>query len=213
MSNNIKVDLSHNNIQQINLARLEYISTNQDTVPSKIRPPRNASVLLSSNPIQCDCEVYDLVRYLNNQMDPRAQAFVKLDIDNMICDGPEYMAGLPVAQLNSSSIKCLVESLETQKDDPCSSDFNCDCWMRPSDNSLLLDCAGRNLTAPPAYIDARGYDHVELDLSMNELRTGPNMSAKGYNKVVSLNLAENKISAVEESLITPSLKVSRTFIL
>ncbi|OXU30431.1 hypothetical protein TSAR_004483 [Trichomalopsis sarcophagae] len=206
-SNRIKVDLSHNNIQLLNLTRLEFISTNQIADKSNIMHPRNVIVFLSSNPIQCDCKLYDLVRYLNNQMDLQAQEFVKLNVKNMTCDGPEHMAGLVVEQLETSAIKCRVQSPKAQKDDPCATNSTCECWMRPSDDSLLLDCARRNLTSPPAWIDTRGYDRVELDLSRNELRTGPNMSAKGYDKVVSLNLAENKITDVEVNLITPNLKI------
>ncbi|XP_001604871.2 protein toll [Nasonia vitripennis] len=191
MSNNIEVDLRYNNIHHVNLANLEYISANESG------NPRQASIFLSSNPIHCDCKIYDLVRYLDQQMD--FPSGTKFYVEDMVCDGPKHMAGLLVSRLKSHSIKCLTET--------CASDSTCDCWMRPSDSTLLLDCAGRNLTNPPSWIDTHGAERVELDLSRNKLSTGPNMTAKGYNKVVRLNLSENKIIAVDESLIAPKLKI------
>lgn len=93
--------------------------------------------------------------------------------------------------------------------DPCSpNNPACDCWLRPEDKALLLDCAARNLTRPPEWIDAQHVAKVELDLRMNKLREPPSMYKKGYEKVTSLNLARNDISFVDERLLSPNLKVN-----
>jgi hypothetical protein len=101
-----------------------------------------------------------------------------------------------------------VESEQPRPGDPCSPNGGaCTCWLRPEDRALLLDCASRNLTRPPEWIDARAVAKVELDLRINELKEPPSMYKKGYEKVTSLNLAKNRISVVDERLLSPNLKV------
>ncbi|XP_011506298.1 PREDICTED: protein toll-like [Ceratosolen solmsi marchali] len=200
ISSSVSVDLRHNNISRVVLARLELMAANQSA-------PRDVIVDIADNPIRCDCEVYELLRYLNGDMHPYVQNYVHLRPGNLSCESPDYIRGAQVFELKAKSLKCLVESEQPRPGDPCSpSGGACTCWLRPEDRALLLDCAARNLTRPPEWIDARAVAKVELDLTMNELKEPPSMYKKGYEKVTSLNLAKNRISVVDERLLSPNLK-------
>lgn len=101
-----------------------------------------------------------------------------------------------------------MESEQPRPGDPCSPNGGaCTCWLRRHDRSLLLDCAGRNLTHAPEWIDARDVAKVELDLRNNYLEEPPSMYKKGYEKVTSVNLSGNRILFIDERLLSPNLKV------
>ncbi|XP_014227287.1 protein toll-like [Trichogramma pretiosum] len=208
VSDELTVDLRHNNISRIVLTRLESIAGNQSQ-------PRNVYVDIAANPLRCDCEIYELLRYLNGDMHPNVQNYVHLRPGNLSCAGPEYARGRLVGEQRARDLKCLVESPEARPGDPCSPDARlaCACWLRPEDQALLLDCRSRGLRrAPDWIIDAadQRVQKVELDLSGNELTKAPSMHRKkGYEKVTSLNLAGNKISEIDETLLSPQLKTLR----
>jgi protein toll len=199
--------LRHNSINQVNLERLEYVSANASTTDS-----RYVKVRLEGNPIQCDCDLYSLLRYTNKEMSAKALEHVLLELGDASCSGPDYMSGLKLAELKAAELKCLIESSYPRPGDPCEPDSPCDCWLRPADRALILDCAARNLTTPPPWIDARTVERIELDLAMNHLEAMPDMSARGYQKVRSLNLSGNHIGRVHESLFTPNLEVTNRFL-
>lgn len=92
----VEVDLRHNNISRVVLTKLEIMSTNQSEA-------RKVFVEIDDNPLRCDCEVYDLVRYFNGEMHPYAQNYVHLKPGNLSCVSPAYMRG---NQVCNSSISC-----------------------------------------------------------------------------------------------------------
>lgn len=101
-----------------------------------------------------------------------------------------------------------MESDQPRPGDPCSPiDGACRCWLRRSDRTLLLDCAARNLTHAPDWIEARDVSRVELDLRDNLLEEPPSMYKKGYEKVTSVNLSGNRILFIDERLLSSNLKV------
>lgn len=71
------------------LSKLEDMATNQTTA-------RKVVVDIDDNPMRCDCEVYDLVRYFNGDMHPHAQNYVHLRPGNLSCESPVYMRGSQV---------------------------------------------------------------------------------------------------------------------
>jgi protein toll len=85
----VSVDLRHNNISRVVLARLELIAANQSAA-------RDVIVDIADNPIRCDCEVYELLRYFNGDMHPYVQNYVHLRPGNLSCDSPDYIRGAQV---------------------------------------------------------------------------------------------------------------------
>ena len=204
LSNRLIVDLSHNQINQINLANIEKIASNHDDSEN-----RNVTIIIEDNPIHCDCEIYSFLKFLDSETKSKISKYVKFEIEKLSCDEPENLLGWQVKKLRASSHKCLVETETNHRDDPCTSGGPCDCWIRPSDESLLLDCSNRNLQRLPKIIDSRGQKLVELDLSENDLNEAPNLKRKGFDRINYLNLAGNSISNLTiENVASSSLKVS-----
>ncbi|XP_058791509.1 protein toll-like [Phymastichus coffea] len=205
VSSKLQVDLTHNAISTIDLTRLEHIAAEQ-------HDSRQVTVNLNSNPIYCDCQLYSLLRYTNGELKPAALDFVTLQVQHLACDGPEHMRGTRLLSLKTPELKCILDrdgQSTAASGDPCSANGACDCWLRPVDRTLILDCAARNLTEAPALIVLGNADYVEIDLSANALTLAPSLLGNGYDKVRSLNLAGNLIGRLDEDLISPNLKVLR----
>ena len=138
------------------------------------------------------------------------QSRIVLFINNEIT--PFFWSSSPqVPGLEPKSLKCLVESKQHRLGDPCSpADRACTCWFRPVDRTLLLDCANRSLADAPMFINNKGVDKIELDLSMNFLVDLPSVHDRpGYEKIESLVLSRNRIDFIGQSLFMyPQLKVS-----
>ncbi|XP_011506342.1 PREDICTED: protein toll-like [Ceratosolen solmsi marchali] len=202
VSKSVSLDLRYNSISQVNLERLERVSANKSFVES-----RYVHVRLEENPIHCDCDLYSLLRYVNKEMSTAALNYMRLELGGLSCSSPDYMSGRKLTELRTKKLKCLIQSSYSRPGDPCGSDSPCDCWLRPADRALILDCAAKNLTRPPPWIDARTVERIELDLAMNRLEAMPDMNVKGYQKVRTLNLSRNNIDRVHEKLISPNLEI------
>ena len=173
---------------------------------------RNVTVKLHENPIECDCNVYSLLRYLQQDMNPNALNYVDIEIGDLECYGPDYMDGIKIEDINVTDHKCKINFDDDSTNDACSMEGICTCWKRPRDNSLIIDCSGRNLTEVPEFINPRGANCVELDLSDNELSIAPSLNEKGYEDICQLNLAGNKISDLKiDNVASTKLKVKFYF--
>lgn len=198
VSDKVQVNLTHNEISSIDLSRLEFISAQQMS-------SRNVRVDLNSNPIQCDCDLYSLLRYTNEEMSQQALAFITLLMDQLVCDGPDKMKDTRLLSLKTADYNCAL--VDDDSSDPCAPDGMCECWLRPSDRTLILDCTARNLTEAPTNIISGNADRVEVDLSGNSLRMAPSLMDNGYEKVRLIDLSGNQIEFINHSLISPNLEV------
>ncbi|CAB0032072.1 unnamed protein product [Trichogramma brassicae] len=222
VSSQLDVDLRHNRIAFVNLDQLELLSANLDQLQQQ---QRRLSIKLGHNPVQCDCSLYPLLRHVSGESTPQARAYVSFDLDEARCYGPDYATGRLLSSFEASSFKCLVdveydkeneqeENEEDEKDEEGEDDYEacgptgpCDCWLRPADRALLLDCSERNLTeAPPRLANHGQADCVELDLSHNSLERAPRFEQAGYERLCALDLADNDISEFEQTMPAPNLK-------
>lgn len=97
-SNKLTVRLGHNNITRVLLANLETLSQQAaiNNLNNSQFIKRDIEVDLSENPIRCDCEVYDFLRFLNGDMHPSVYDYVYFNLNNLNCRTPENMAGTRV---------------------------------------------------------------------------------------------------------------------
>ncbi|KAJ8680226.1 hypothetical protein QAD02_016013 [Eretmocerus hayati] len=217
MSSSVRVDLRHNYISLVDLSRLELISSRQglegqdhEDFLTNESASRDVRIYLDENPLRCDCEVYHLLRYAHGKMRPEALRYAKLQLDNLHCSDTEENSiyqGKLVMELDPAKLECSLPRNELLlPGDPCFD--SCDCRFRPDDRTLLMNCSGRNLTRAPGFIEAHSADRVQIDLSDNLLKRVPDVrNTRGYGRAVEMSLARNKISHIDEKILSENLQV------
>ena len=179
------------------------------------QPSPNRRILLEQNPLICDCKVYDLLRYLEDRLEPEARSMFEIIPGNLTCADPPEVSGTAVRQISSLKLQCLLPQLT---DCP----HRCTCLERPADSAFIVDCSGLNLSQSPAtlpdplkldrsvlWLRKLKLNHTELWLKRNSIVTLPAITAPGYNRVTRLYLSHNNISTLEAEQVPPHLQVSR----
>ncbi|XP_063987785.1 protein toll [Diachasmimorpha longicaudata] len=185
-SQNLYVDLSFNRIETISLMYAEIYARSWETAKNK-----TVTVSIENNPLNCDCDIYDLLRYQEGDMDAKVKNIVDLKMTNLTCQKPSWLATTPVENIKFESLKCLVEDA-TIYNATCPD--VCKCWMKPNNRSYIIDCSYRNLTKAPDHVRAPQGLSIELYLGGNSLRNMPSMSSPGYDTVKVLSLSRNEIT-------------------
>ncbi|XP_076672912.1 toll like receptor [Andrena cerasifolii] len=182
VSNNIRVDLSHNNITHIYLGTAEEVARFQNI-------SRDVIILVNDNPIVCDCDMYYFLRYLEGRMHPYVQNYFHIIPEALTCQSPAWLANTSVTQLKSTSLKCEIT-------DPCPR--NCTCWVQPDNKAFLINCSKRNFTSAPRDIKNLPDYQLELNLAGNQLTTMLPLANIGLNdtQVSKLSLSNNNISDI-----------------
>ncbi|XP_011308295.1 protein toll [Fopius arisanus] len=197
LSENLYVDLSFNRIELISLTYAEAFATPREY-------PKKVIVSVENNPINCDCDIYDLLRYREGDMDPKVQNNVHLKMEKLKCQKPSGLLNLSVENLKSKSLKCLVENPEIYN---ATCPGKCECWLQPSKRAYLIDCSYQGLTVAPQSLKAPGGLTIELNLNGNFLKKMPSMRQPGYEAVTALSLSKNEIMELSQSSLSKNLRV------
>ncbi|XP_076396657.1 uncharacterized protein LOC143265902 isoform X2 [Megachile rotundata] len=130
VSDYITVYLQHNKIQHIYMIRAEEIAKYQNKA-------RDVNIFVGSNPIICDCNLYDFVRYLEGKMHPYVRNyFIIYPGYDSICYGPEQMYNVSVHTLKSKSSKYLNSKSHVKQ---------CICREKETHRIFVVDCASKYL--------------------------------------------------------------------
>ncbi|KAK0080463.1 hypothetical protein PV325_013913 [Microctonus aethiopoides] len=197
LSSQINIDLSSNAIETIWLTSRDFMFQTS---------PRNVIINFENNPIKCDCNLYNVLRFQEGRLHPSLQNSFDLRTKTLKCNGPGPYEGVSLKDLNSNTFLCAVEP--TSRNDSCPSP--CSCAVKPETNAFLIDCANKGLLHPPKIpkIPAEYQSlHVELNLSGNYLTTMPSMTQRGYNQVTVLSLADNNIENIPVENLSDNLEV------
>ncbi|XP_078042792.1 toll like receptor [Augochlora pura] len=192
-SNEIKVDLRYNNITHIYLHSLEKIASTQ-------RIARPVVIQVEDNPIACDCDLYDLLRYLEGKMHPYVQNYFHIIPGNLTCQSPKWSMNISVTNLKSETLKCEVMS-------PCPT--SCTCWAKPYLRAFLVDCSYRNLTNIPRDIQLLPRHKLELNCEGNKLTQLLPLTDLGLSNatISKLLLSNTSISNVPLEILSSDLEV------
>ncbi|XP_033226699.1 protein toll-like [Belonocnema kinseyi] len=209
------LNLSHNDIDIINNIDMDFKQTQDFEIylsDNKIRridmsdrfeeiflqeTRRRIKMHLWNNPLQCDCFLYDFIRYLEGSR-AELKRNLQIDIGPMECSSPNELKGTLIADLKSKDYRC-IESDSKYYEGTCPE--VCSRWIKPSDHKLIFDCAYRNLTEAPKRMCrlANNEYTTEVNLTGNFIRNIPNMNQIGYDKVRHLILSTNNISTIPEN--------------
>ncbi|XP_011863303.1 PREDICTED: protein toll-like [Vollenhovia emeryi] len=195
-SDKIKVDLTHNKIKHILLHNAE----------SNVFQgyARDVIILVQDNPILCDCDLYDFLRYKEGRMHPKVQNYFHIIPGNLTCESPDDEKDVRVTDLRSESLTCVVPDSNV-----CSE--KCDCLIRPEDRAFILNCSNRNLISVPSDIKIPDKYKIpfqfELNFSGNRLTRMPDLKAMELGPVRKLMLSHNAISEISLDGLSSTLQV------
>ena len=178
----------------IDLATVEALAVNSS---------RSHSVSIENNPIQCDCRLYDFLRYLEGRLHLNVKNTLKLLIGKSKCHGPRDFRETAITDLRSKTFKCNVEERCPEE---------CNCYMRPENNGFIVDCSYKGLIEAPRKLDYppnHRIDRIELNLTGNYVTKMPHLGQNGYNEVTILALDHNHISSVTVDGLSNKLEVRR----
>ena len=175
-----------------------------------VNSSRSHSVPISieNNPIQCDCRLYDFLRYLEGRLHPNVKNTLKLLIGKSKCHGPRDFRETAITDLRSKTFKCNVN----ERDIGVKCPEKCNCYMRPENNDFIVDCSYKSLMEAPWKLDYppnHRIDRIELNLTGNYVRKMPDLGQNGYNKVTILALDHNNISSVTVNGLSNKLEVRK----
>lgn len=194
--------LMHNNITTVNFYGADILARSQGKQDAYSSNAANRIVYLDSNPIHCDCNIYDFIRYFDRTIDPMVPTLMTIKADNLNCTSPADLKDRPVERVKREWLYCSFEDLGVTSGCP----DNCTCNFRPSDKSLSINCVGANFTQAPELVlpTKNFYNQTEVLLQDNYLTSGPKENM-GYENVTKLYLSSNKIREI--TWIPPKIEV------
>lgn len=215
---NLRVDLSFNAISVINLHLMETIALAQYTDGEKIQYPlenHSTKINLNGNPLQCDCRNYDLKNYFDSKLTPEVNYIIDLESFNLTCAGPKPLEGMLFNEIKSEVLLCPIHKIIENSNSTCPD--KCECFYKPYNHGLIVDCNKRNLTSIPDNFLLgslkvlkklnRLLNHTELDLSENFISSLPRILDDGFKNVTQLTLSSNNFTNIDLSILPPNITV------
>ena len=180
--NEIVVNLSNNNITTL-VKRMETISFMQQAKYDYLW--RSYKIILSGNPLDCDCIMSAFVQYMKERFPLTQSRF-----DTWQCHRPLELKGKSILEIRED------QWLGTELDDQ-NCPTGCSCRERCSNRiKIIVDCAGKNLTEVPRLMP-QGL--IELNLINNDIRDIP--AYPYFANVTVLNLTNNKVERLNASTV------------
>lgn len=190
VSPRLQINLSNNWIKVVNFTYSETLARSQGHFNAYSADKPNTVVILDENPVNCDCHIFDFVRYFRRDIDPMVPSLVTVKADSLKCQSPNYLSGTLVKDLQLKMLTCGLQQLENRK---CP--LNCSCVVRPWDKALIINCNNESLTHVPELSSQTSYtfNHTEIYLANNNITSGPTVNL-GYENVTVLDLSSNSIN-------------------
>lgn len=164
LSNNITIDLRHNQISFLWL----------DDAPLEPNPDLEGDrvMLLDDNPLVCDCQLYNLAKRLRGKRSGATEPV--FDVGRARCADPKPVKGKLVKTLQLSDFMCQIPEKYN-----CTS--GCICRYRPHTKAIELNC----LSEPKVYPS-----NIDLNATFDlQLRGAPASLALNITQVKTLNLS------------------------
>lgn len=190
-ANEIKVNLEDNQISEINF---HDVNTIQFT--------NTVHIQLDRNPLTCDCNLYDFVKYVNSAASNEKK--LRINTTNLYCNDLNDVGDTNISDLELRDLVC---PFEAEKEEHCPS--VCQCFTRPHDNGLIVNCTNSNLTEIPALpvASAIGRELTELHFENNLLNELPDIHLRGYSEVKEIYAENNRINKLNISNLPSNLTV------
>nr|XP_012233910.1 PREDICTED: protein toll-like isoform X1 [Linepithema humile] len=191
-SKRIEVDLTYNKIRYISLENVEDVINNGWL--------NSIVILIGHNPLHCDCELYDFLRYIEGKMHPNVKRYIRIDSENLTCHTPFRLKDVRVINLQSEF--CIANNTDIVM---CPT--RCNCFVKQEEKTFMIDCFRKNLIFVPRFmIKPPDSWQVELNLSNNKLTQMPKLTNLNYGVVSKLILSHNNISKISLDGLSKTLE-------
>ncbi|XP_043273540.1 protein toll-like [Venturia canescens] len=197
LSENLYVDLTNNNISHVYLDGVESWAAERTY-------SRNLIISIEKNPIECDCELYSLLRYLEGRLNSNVKKAFILEIGHTKCEAPNELKGTIIMNLRSKTFKCETNQISKLKN---SCPDQCGCYVRPENKACLVNCVNEGFIETLKKVECPVDHSIELNFSGNSLSSMPNVNWPGYERISVLDLDHNNISSISIEMLPPNLKV------
>lgn len=190
----LTIDLTHNKIERINF-------------PPSIDPmTASFTVHFNNNPIECDCNVLNFVKYLRNRNNTEMINNVRITVGDLKCAKPDNLKNALVSTIDPMLLLCPLDSEETAMK-RCPND--CECFVRLEDKHLLMNCA-KNFSSeqlPVASIINLKQTELRIENSNLSQENLPTQQSAGYKEITKLLLSGNELEKISLENLPPKLVV------
>ena len=163
---------------------------------------------LQNNPIQCDCELFNLLEYLDRT---KHQDVKVINFDNFSCNYLDSYSksktSKKITDFNSATYTCRSEFLNLKSSNICGIYGMCDCRNRPYDQTLLINCSYRDLSHFPDIKWNLNSSNIELYLQNSRIKKIPNFQELSYDRIRILDLSDNLIKQSDDKLLIYNIEV------
>uniref|UniRef100_W8AM31 Protein toll n=1 Tax=Ceratitis capitata TaxID=7213 RepID=W8AM31_CERCA len=191
----IEVNLTHNLIHEINFNTIKIMDV--PLANQKVR------IDLNNNPLHCDCLMLPFLQFISGEFKEKFANKIELLTAELKCEGPTALQTKPVQELSYMELVCpLDDSASSERRCP----RGCECWVRPHDFMLLVNCSNGNMTRLPALPHEPLLKGIVLFVENNNLMRLPLGSTSGYADVKQLHAAGNQLRQIEVNNLPVGLK-------
>uniref|UniRef100_A0A8D9F9P7 Protein toll n=1 Tax=Cacopsylla melanoneura TaxID=428564 RepID=A0A8D9F9P7_9HEMI len=198
----IKIDLSYNQIEVIEF---------KDTPPTtKKKYSKTIKIILTGNPVACNCSNYDLFNFIQKPMSPNEFKTIKIEKSDELTCKPLNM---PIKTMDLTKLPC---------DNVAGCPTACKCTYSPQHDQIIVNCTSANLTRIPQNLNITLVDKraipwhlrekknrtIQLVLRNNSIQEFFPDTSENYTLVTDLDLSLNKIR--DEKDITRHLPILET---
>lgn len=184
ISSSTDISLRFNNIKAVQVTDLEILKkyeTKEKTY--NIDAASEHYYHLDGNPFDCNCQLYDFVRYLtdNNQKDI---ALFK-NSASYTCTGPKTLSGKRLLDLKPDLLTCTIEE---------NCPHGCTCFFRRMDYSTHMDCRQGNLTSIPTVLPP---NTNVLHLQNNQIASIADLGLPQWDNLTKVYLDGNVLKTID----------------
>ena len=186
----MKIYLNHNKIKHFKIDDFVHLATIGEIYT---KYEANLLLIVNNNPVICDCNAIDLVRFVKKEIQPRhLYSVIDFITNNFTCQEPKQLYNRLVSNLTTSELVC-----NNKTDCP----EGCKCDQRSVDNTLVFNCSFPNSQQFPSLPN---YTH--LNLTKTELHVANNriQSTQLTNipdNLILLDLRNNSLEFLDENVI------------
>ena len=196
-SHELKVDLSHNNLQH-----LSYSLAHKHVTTNHARHVSDVIININNNPFKCDCRNVDLAMHLRNKLAMSAVTSWFSFRPGVTCANGQLLSSKPI-----DSMKCTFPSdfIQQNCSDPCT------CTIIPyqsEDNlesEMTVNCSEKGIPKSLPHLE-KTTGQIVLDLSHNGLKNLEGVKEiRDYQNITKLVLSYNNLTEIRGQQLPPHL--------